>query len=139
VEDILRTMLDADRETATSDETETIVRALLESDPDYSPELQPGVVFYHLHSRHVREERLVAGFSREGLQLRGTSSPVHLILVLLVPERVDVNQYLRRLTVIAQLVPPREQMERVRQFRTEADVLAFIAERLGAPLASVTS
>jgi Kef-type K+ transport system membrane component KefB/mannitol/fructose-specific phosphotransferase system IIA component (Ntr-type) len=134
VETVLRTILDQDRNTAASDETDRIVKALLEADPDYSPELQPGVVFYHLHSREVARERLVVGISRDGLQLKGTSSPVHLILVLLVPEEVEVNQYLRRLTIIAQLVPPAESMDRVRNLSSETDVLAFLAERMGAPL-----
>lgn len=134
IETVLRTILDQDRNTAASDETDRIVQALLKADPDYSPELQHGVTFYHLHSRDVARERLVVGISREGLQLKGTTSPVHLILVHLVPEEVEVNQYLRRLTIIAQLVPPAESMDRVRNLSSETDVLDLLAERMGAPL-----
>lgn len=139
VADLLRTMLDADPETATSQETEQILDAILKSHPDYSPELQPGVVFYHLHSRDVSEERLVVGISRDGLQLRGTAQPVHLVIVLLVPEAVSVDAYLRRLTLIAQLVPPRDDIDRVRHLETRSDVLAFMAERIGAQPARVTA
>lgn len=136
IEEVLQSMIDAAVDDGDSMDSKVITEALLRNDPDYSPELQPGVVLFHVHGSEVTDERLIIGVHREGISMRGISQPANLILLLLVPEEVDANQYLRRLTVIAQLVPPKDAFAQLKRVATTDDVLAILGERLGSPLAT---
>ncbi len=108
-----------------------LLEELASKNPDYSPELQPGAAFYHVHSRAVLREQFIIGISRSGVRLRGTSRPAHLVMMLLVPESISSQDFLRRLTIVAQFVPSAEDIERLRNMDTREEVEAFIAERQG--------
>jgi len=87
------------------------------SGDNYAPELMSGAALYHLHTPLVDEPMLFAGVSREGLSLPRTSLPVHLLLVLLVPQKASTNEYLDLVTAVAKLVT-----------REKIDTLATLTE-----------
>ncbi|MEL6442632.1 MAG: cation:proton antiporter [Bacteroidota bacterium] len=100
------------------------------ADGTYAPELLPGVVFYHLHTPEVRQMQLFLGLNNNGLLFEHTGSPVHAVLVLLVPMDVDSTTYLRRLSVVAHLIHTPEHVEAVRDVNTPAEARALLRQHL---------
>ena len=71
---------------------------------DDAPEIMPGVVFYHAHTREVEQPQVFVGVCPGGTPLPHTSGPAHVLLVLLAPVGMAPDAYLRALAVTAQLV-----------------------------------
>ena len=109
------------------------VQALLATDPDTLPEPAPGVAFYHAHLPFVRRTTLFVGISTEGLQVPRAARPVHVMLVLLVPDSLPPSKYLAQAAVVARLIPTEETVEVVRACTTADDVREVLLRRLRAP------
>ena len=127
-EDPISFLLDA----TVSDQSDTsLIRQELSANRDANLKLRPGVAFYRLHSASVKTERLIIGVSREGVRLPDATNPVHLIVLLLVPESAGVEEFLRRLTVVAQLIPASEDLDKLRSLESDEEARVFITEHLG--------
>ena len=73
-------------------------------DSDGAPEVMPGVVFYHAHTDVVDAAQTFVGVCPKGAPLPFTGQPARVLLVLLAPEEMALEDYLRHLAVTAQLV-----------------------------------
>ena len=82
---------------------------------DGAPEVMPGVVFYHAHTDAVERATTFVGVCPGGAVLPHTGQPARVLVVLLAPEAMAPDAYLRHLAVSARLV------------RTEATVEALVA------------
>ncbi len=99
---------------------------------DARPELCPGVVL--AHTRTADGEPVIRlGVSREGVGLPGVSGPVHLVVVLAVPESVPSRLYLGWLALIARLVGDAATVEAVRQAATADEARTVLVQALHEP------
>lgn len=98
-----------------------VAQQIAEHQADYAPELLPGLVLYHLHTRTVRETGLFMGTSDQGISLPRTSAPARLILVLLAPPDVSAEAYLQQLSRVAHSVRQQGVVEAVASRRTAAE------------------
>lgn len=77
---------------------------LAADDSEGAPEVMPGVVFYHAHTDAVEAPMTFVGVCPRGAPLPHTGQPAHVLLVLLAPEAMAPEPYLRHLAVTARLV-----------------------------------
>lgn len=92
----------------------------------YNPELMPGAVLYHAHVPGLPAPVLRVGVSAEGLNLKGTAHPAHLVLLLLTPATMGTEAYLRLLNEAARLVRDAEALERLRAAATPEAVVRLL-------------
>lgn len=71
---------------------------------DYRSELQKGVVFYHSLSEYVSEPVLLVGISPGGITFHPTSSPIHVVLLVLNPADRNAPRHLRLLASVARMM-----------------------------------
>ncbi len=76
----------------------------LAADADDAPEVMPGVVFYHAHVLEVDAPQVHVGVCPAGAPLPHTGQPARVILVLLAPDAMPAEAYLKHLSITAQLV-----------------------------------
>ncbi|OZC04295.1 cation:proton antiporter [Rubricoccus marinus] len=76
-----------------------------------APEIMPGVVFYHAHVADVDEPATFVGVCARGATLPDTGSPARVVLALLAPMDMAPEEYLRYLSVVAQMVRSEETVE----------------------------
>ena len=88
-------------------------------------ELRPGVVLVHARVE-TAPSFLCVGVSDEGLEIPGTSGPVHLILGLVAPGAVPSATYLGWLAHIARIVQDDATVEAIRSARSPEGVLAAV-------------
>ena len=92
-------------------------------------EICPGVVLAHVRTESDR--RMVGvGVHPDGLPLSGVSTPVHLVLALVVPESVPSRTYLGWLARLARMVREEETIERLRQAVHPAQVVEVLQAAL---------
>ncbi|MEM1127810.1 MAG: cation:proton antiporter [Bacteroidota bacterium] len=109
---------------------EVAAHLLATGTPNYAPELLPGVALYHAHTPTVERSMLLAGFSDEGLRLPRTSAPVHVLLILLVPQTSGTDTYLQQLTVASHLVRSREMVDSLRSCATAEEARHLLLDSL---------
>ena len=94
---------------------EDVAARLAAAPADARPEIRPGVVLSHVRSSRADEPFLGVGVSREGVAMPGASGPVHVVLALVVPERVPSRRYLGWLALVARMLRDDATVEAVRQ------------------------
>ncbi|WP_412061123.1 cation:proton antiporter [Rubrivirga sp. IMCC45206] len=81
--------------------------------PDDAPEVMPGVVLYHAHVPDVETPQVHVGVCPRGAPLPHTGQPARVVVVLLAPDALDAEAYLRQLAVTAQLIRSEATVERL--------------------------
>ncbi len=107
-----------------------LAETLVGDDSDGAPEIMPGVVFYHAHTDAVEEPLTFVGVCPRGATLPHTGGPAHVLLVLLAPERMGPEAYLRRLSVTAQLVRAEATVEALLAAETPEEAYAALVAAL---------
>ena len=103
----------------------------------YAPEVAPGIVFYHLHTDTVDEAELLLGLSRAGISLPRTGQPTRVVLVLLAPQSMTPEDYLRLLALCGHLLHHEKLAERLLEAPTPEEVRSLLYRELhDPPLAS---
>lgn len=109
--------------------TDRITKRLLENSSDYSPELMPGVLFYESHTSKVDDQVLFIGTSKEGINVPQTSNQAYIILVLLSPKDMKVEDHIRMLNKITKLIRPNKDVERMKNATEPKDVISALMAR----------
>ena len=91
-----------------------------------APEVMPGVVFYHAHTDAVDKAETFVGVVPDGVSLPHASGPASVVLLLLAPNRMPPDDYLRALAVTAQLVRRPETIEALRTARTQEQARSLL-------------
>ena len=121
---------------ASTPEADALADLLANVPEDARPELRPGVVL--AHTRTAGGETVVRiGVSREGVAVPGATGPVHLVVVLAVPEEVPSRLYLGWLALVARMVQHDATVEAVRWAATAEEVRDALVEALREPEAVV--
>lgn len=100
---------------------------------DARPEVRPGVALAHIRTPGGGEPLLAVGVSAEGVALPGASGPVHIVLLLVVPDRVPSRQYLGWLALVARMVRADATVEAVRLAETPEEARAALLAALHEP------
>lgn len=112
---------------------DAVLAALLRMEPDYIPELLPGVVFYHAHLDRVPQPLLFVGISPDGLNLPMTAGLVHVVLVLLSPMGEPPERHLARLAEVARVFRTPDLVDQLRAATHPEEVLPLFADRTRPP------
>jgi hypothetical protein len=99
---------------------------------DYTPEVLPGVAFYHAHLPEADETLLCLGISRGGLALPHARHPVYIMLTLLTPDHTPSSIHLHHLRLIAQQVCQAETISLLRRAAGIDEVLSVVQRSLQA-------
>ena len=108
-----------------SDAREGALAAIHQGAATGSSELRPGVVLDHARTDAVERPTLFVGVSPDGVALPGTSAPVQVVLLFLVPAHVPPRRTVTWLSAVARLVRHDETVARLasaadaEQVRTE--------------------
>jgi len=108
---------------------ERITRRLLENSEDYTPELMPGVLFYDSHTSKVDEQVLFVGTSKEGINVPQTANKGHIILVMLSPKEMKVQDHIQTMNRVIKLIRPGKDVEQIKNAKTEREVINAIMAR----------
>ncbi len=108
---------------------ERITRRLLENSTDYSPEVMPGVLFYESHTSKVSEQVLFIGTSKEGINVANTANQAHVILVLLSPKNMKVEDHIRMLNRITKLIRPGKDVQSMKEATEPREVIKALMAR----------
>ncbi|MEO0557858.1 MAG: cation:proton antiporter [Bacteroidota bacterium] len=100
---LLRRLL-RDRFPDTPSTANAVAKEIVAAAIEGTPEVMPGVVFYHAHTDAVEQPETFVGIFPESAVLPQASGPVSVVLLLLAPTQLDPETYLRYLAVTAQLV-----------------------------------
>lgn len=131
-EDVLRQLLRGHF----ADEPEVLGRAvdaLAHTQAGHSPELVPGIVFYHAHTPEVVGTQFFVGVSRHGLNLSHVGGPAHVVLVLLNAEATPSDRHLQHLAFVTRIARHRRMLGYLRMATTKEEVLQTLGEHLGVP------
>lgn len=109
--------------------TERITRRLLENSSDYSPEVMPGVLFYESHTSKVENQVFFVGTSKEGINVPQTANQAYIILVLLSPKDMKVQDHLRMLNKITKLIRPNKDVEKMKNATDPKEVISALMSR----------
>lgn len=108
---------------------ERITRRLLENSVDYSPEVMPGVLFYESHTSKVHEQVLFIGVSNKGINVENTANQAHIILVLLSPKNMTVEDHIRMINKITKLIRPGKDVESIKNAKDPNEVIKTLMAR----------
>ncbi|REL33425.1 cation:proton antiporter [Rhodohalobacter sp. SW132] len=108
---------------------ERITRRLLENSSDYSPEVMPGVVFYESHTSKVDQQVLFIGISKDGINVENTANQAHVVLVLLSPKNMKVQDHIRMLNRISKLIRPGKDVESMKNAKDPREVVKALMAR----------
>lgn len=97
--------------------------ALIRNATEYSTEVTSGVALLHAHVPHVEHPRFFLATFTEGLEVPRITEPVHVLLILLSPDRLPPEEHLRSLAHIARLMRSTETTCRIRESRDFSEVL----------------
>lgn len=103
-----------------------ITKKLKASSAEYRPEIQKGVVFYHALSEEVSEPTLLVGISPEGVDFPSTSSPVHVVLLVLNPSDGRPQAHLQVLAMAARMVRDPNTLEKLRLSTSAGEATAVL-------------
>ncbi|MEX0661845.1 MAG: cation:proton antiporter [Balneolaceae bacterium] len=109
--------------------TERITRRLLENSSDYSPEIMPGVLFYESHTSKVDRQVLFIGTSKEGINVPKTANQAYIILILLSPKNMKVQDHIRMLNKITKLIRPNKDVEKMKNATDPKEVISALMSR----------
>ena len=112
-----------------------LAEAIATEHADGSPEVMPGVVFYHMHTDEVDEPATFVGVCPRGVPLPQTGQPAQVVLALLAPKEIDPEAYLRSLAVTARLVRSAETVEALLAARTPEEAQGAVLGALRDDLA----
>lgn len=107
-------------------EIERITKRLLANSTDYTPEVMPGVVLFESHTSKVSEQALFVGVKREGLNAEQTANKAHVILILLSPRQIRVQDHLDALNRVVKLVRPGEEVRKIIKASNPQEVIRLI-------------
>lgn len=108
---------------------ERITRRLLENSKDYTPEVMPGVLFYDSHTSKVDRQVLFVGTSKQGINVPQTANKGHIILVMLSPKELKVQDHIRTMNRVIKLIRPGKDVELIKNAKTEREVINAIMAR----------
>ena len=109
--------------------TERITKRLLENSSDYSPEVMPGVLFYESHTSKVDRQVLFIGTSKEGINVSQTSNQAYIIMVLLSPKDVKVQDHIRMLNKVTKLIRPNKDVESMKNATDPKEIISALMAR----------
>jgi len=109
--------------------TERITRRLLENSSDYSPEVMPGVLFYESHTSKVDRQVLFIGTSKEGINVNHTANQAYIILVLLSPKDMKVQDHIRMLNRVTKLIRPNKDVESMKNATDPKEIISALMAR----------
>ncbi|MGF1670700.1 MAG: cation:proton antiporter [Balneolaceae bacterium] len=90
------------------------VRRLLNNSSDYSPEMMAGVVLFDAHTSLINKQKLFIGVNEEGIQIPNTAHPVHVVLLVLSPKEIKVEEHLKGVNTIAKLIRPGRLLDKIK-------------------------
>jgi mannitol/fructose-specific phosphotransferase system IIA component (Ntr-type) len=122
--EILKIDVDVKRE-----DVKRLVRRLLNNSEGYSPEMMAGVILYDAHTSLVSEQMLFIGIREEGLKVEKTANEVHVILILLSPKDMRVNEHLKGVNTVAKMIRPGELLNVLKNAKTPEDVYNAIVRQ----------
>ena len=67
----------------------------------------PGMVLYEAHTSKVSEQLFFIGISKEGIRVSQTANNAHVVLVLITPRDMTVEDHLKSLSKIARFIRPK--------------------------------
>ncbi len=106
-----------------------ITKRLLDNSADYTPEVMPGVMLFEAHTSKVNEQMLFVGVSDKELNVEQSANPVHIIMVLLSPKFVKVEDHLKALNAAVKLIRPGKDVENIRSAKTQQDVVKLLISK----------
>ncbi|MEX1212399.1 MAG: cation:proton antiporter, partial [Balneolaceae bacterium] len=107
-------------------EVDRIVKRLVESSDGYNPEVMPGVFLYESHTSKVTEQILHVGISPKGVKVDRAAHPAHLVLLLLSPKEISVQDHLEALNATAKLVHSSEVVESLKKVKDPKEVIRLL-------------
>lgn len=110
-------------------ELERITRRLMENSKDYSPEVMPGVLFYESHTSKVDKQVLFIGVSKDGINVPQTANQAYIILVLLSPKEMKVQDHIRMLNKVTKLIRPNKDVESMKNAKDPKEVIKALMAR----------
>ncbi|MEM1054621.1 MAG: cation:proton antiporter [Bacteroidota bacterium] len=108
---------------------ESLAREVFDAHPEDAPEVMPSVVFFHAHV-DVETPMTFVGVCEQGAVLPGTGSPAKVVLALLAPDAMPTAEYLRMLSVVAQMVRSEATVETLLQAETSESARDFLLDGL---------
>lgn len=126
VENILEQIIAKD-EAFEGIDIERITRRLLENSTDYSPEVMPGIVLFEAHTSIVKKQMLFLGIEKDELNIEQTANAVHIIIVILSPKFVKVDDHLTALKKAVKLIRTEDEIKEVRYAETPQEVIKLLA------------
>jgi len=109
--------------------TERITKRLLENSSDYSPEVMSGVLFYESHTSKVDKQVLFIGTSKEGINVSQTANQAYIILVLLSPKDMKVQDHIRMLNKVIKLIRPNKDVESMKNATEPKEIVSALMAR----------
>ena len=106
-----------------------ITKRLLDNSADYTPEVMPGVMLFEAHTSKVEEQMLFVGISEKEMNVEQTANPVHIILVLLSPKFVKVDDHLQALNAAVKLIRPGNDVEILKNAKNQHEVVKALTAK----------
>lgn len=104
-----------------------IVTRLIESSDGYNPEVMPGVFLFESHTSKVDDQVLHIGISPKGVKVNRAAHPAHLVLLLLSPKEISVQDHLKALNSTAKLIRSAETLEILKKATDPKEVVRLLS------------
>lgn len=105
-----------------SEDIERLIRRLLKNSSDYSPEMMSGVVLYDAHTTLVSDQMLFIGIVKEGLQISKIANKAFVVMMLISPKELSIDEHLKGVDTAARLVRPGNSIEQLKLAQSSEDV-----------------
>lgn len=105
-----------------SEDIERLIRRLLKNSSDYSPEMMSGVVLYDAHTTLVSDQMLFIGIVKEGLQISKIANKAFVVMMLIRPKELSIDEHLKGVDTAARLVRPGNSIEQLKLAQSSEDV-----------------
>lgn len=107
---------------------ESLVKNILNVDPDNLPGDMPGVAITKLRSSFVNNPTLFLGISPGGVEYPGLNQKVHLIFLLISPRTVAYEKSLKMLGKLASHLSEAEAVDQIKNAKTIKEISTFFKE-----------
>ncbi|MEX2585549.1 MAG: PTS sugar transporter subunit IIA [Balneolaceae bacterium] len=107
-------------------DVDRIVNRLIESSDGYNPEVMPGVFLFESHTSKVSEQILHIGISPKGVKVKRAAHPAHLVLLLLSPKEISVQDHLKALNSTAKLIRSTDVLESLKKVTNPKEVIRLL-------------
>ncbi len=107
-------------------EPERVVRNLLENSQDYTPEVMPGVVLFETHASITDEQVFMLGVCRKGIKVKLAANPAHVVLILVTPRFMSVDEHLKTLNKVVKMVKSKEGLEAIKSAQSADEVVKAV-------------